>query len=310
MKANEDVMEQARAKARRICTSRGWAHDKPIFNRVVDIVYTQLIKKLEPNNALFDSDKLMFEHPVFPRRGTKEMACLILLYNNEKTLRELGAELESSQAAATIRTLVKKYFFMFKKNENSKTEYNVYNSEKGERCRQITDCDVDAALKYINQPRTDPTLTEAFRKLYTDPLSGNRDSIEVDHRMPNEASRTLGVRIRDPSWDLVADGTFFKYFQPLSKSLNNFKREVCVACLHHKPIWVPDWVDREAYKKEWEVPEKGCKGCFWHNYAEPLHPEVLSKATLAHLKQQQATNENTEPLQAALRARNAVKKGE
>jgi len=304
MVIDKDIMEQARAKARRICTIHGWAHDNPVFNRIVNIVYTQLIKRLEPNNALFDSDKLMFEHPLLPNRGTKELACLIILYNNEKTLPALGVELDSSQAAGIIRTLVKRYFFTFKRDENAKTGYNIYTNKNGERCRQIIDCDVDAARNYINQPRTDPSLTKVFRKSYNDPLSGNRDSIEMDHRMPNEACRTLGVRIKDPSWDLVADGTFFKYFQPLSKSLNSVKREACTACLHHKPIWVPEWVDREAYKKEWEIPEKGCKGCFWYNYAKPLHPEVLSRATITHLKCQQTLNEDIGKLQTALESKN------
>jgi len=300
MEIDAKIMERARAKARKVCQGEGWPSDIDSlpFRRLCDIIYTTEVYNIEPNNVLLHNEQVIKVHPVFPRMNTVALKILIACFMQDAPTEEIRRY--SDQPAATVRDLKDKYFMIFKKRGRQAT----FRDDSGKICRRIEGCNTKLALERMHAAKgIDSAVMRAFRQVCHDPLTGNKRDIEIDHRKPRKAYEADGEVPPEPDSDKVDDGTFFEYFRPLSKFLNDKKRGVCGTCLEGKEIYLPDFVDHNAYKHERGIYDvkPTCVGCWWHNPALPLHPEFLLKQSLDDLKKIQDDNENLNKLRDALR---------
>ncbi len=83
-------------------------------------------------------------------------------------------------------------------------------------------------------------------------ITGSNSLIEVDHRAGNK-THPLHIHTDDPNKQTVDD------FQPLTKALNDIKREACKKCVAtgHRPERPPFLGGGPMISGE------GCFGCFW-----------------------------------------------
>jgi len=198
----------------------------------------------------------------------KCLAALCVWYKREGT----NSETQSEQAGGIARDLRNRGFIFVRDDDNP----NLYAEKKGvDTIRKI----VGFRETFSRKGRFDKKARIKFLKGKKDPFTGETKNLVIDHRTPQHAAERCKEHHADLTMIMIEKGEADEFFQAMSETSNQRKRHVCELCLTGGEIILPpayEYISNGAYKKDFKDGGVGCRGCFWHNYKNPLRPECFN----------------------------------
>jgi hypothetical protein len=271
------------------CDEYGYDLGDPV---VVQNMTAILRGEKHPENKVGVNVSLLRDKSVMTYDGLptapKAVVALIALWRSKRT----NDEIASGQVGGQARTL-RDAGFLFKGTvkDDGMPSVRVTFWEAGKEYRMIVGFDPNAVegRKLWNKlSKEEVRVVKDGHKRDLMGIAPRAQVKQIDHRMPEQMRKSLGVEPVPLTRDLLISGEYDTHYQIVASSTNDIKREVCKACMRNEDIRLPNSVQpfRSAYRKRQAHPDHPpCYGCFWFNHLKPLHPELapdLEKSCQEH----------------------------
>lgn len=232
---------------------------------------------LPPNSLLCQSNNVL-DHLINIHLTRKQLAILILGY--QRSFENKDAPF-CGQVAKPCQLLRVKGF-VFKKGNPRSREYTF--TEKGIEYRKIIGIDPARSMYEADWNKLNKEQKKLFKKYKHKDFRGRAlNKSEIDHRMPENTRRNLGIAPTPLTPKSLIDGTAHNLYQIVTPATNDEKREACTKCQRHEIIPLPEDISLFAsgYKREWDGT---CEGCYWYNFLCPQNSDVFPTVDLQEVQ--------------------------
>jgi len=216
--------------------------------------------------------------------GGVPYALLIACWKHPRTNEELA---KVSGQVAKPAQMLRDLGFIFRKGNPVGKCWTFH--ENGKEYREILDYQPSDIPSIASWNRLRKDEADAMWEIFGEDMDGKipKCEREIDHRIPENVRKQLGLPIIPLTRQSLEDGTWRLHYQLTRRSRNVNKRSACEACQHGDIIPLPPLgrLMSSAYRQRFnEPPANVCEGCLYYNFLRPKNPNLVPNL-VSELKQ-------------------------
>ena len=245
----------------------------------IDIIKAICLKYDIDNENLYSVDFLKTAIPT----GEVCKATLFAAWKrpaNSKT--ELGRF--STQQARPVKDLEGRGYIWRKGNSGTQS---IFTGPDGNKYREVIGWEEPTVSIPPTYVKVSSKERRAFLKDKRDPYTAVKEGLEFDHRTPTSAS--IDIFDESPAVltsEMLHTGEVHDLFQPLTRSMNARKREVCKKCMNGATIMdaIPVYLKESGRKYKNYFDDlchltRSCVGCYFYNPAITQDEAIIALFT-------------------------------